>query len=131
MRAGDVDVDLPVVSAALHRAQAADGVHQQQSRSGGHQFAEGGKVVSHAGTRFAQRRQNRGGVGMVRQRLGELLRLDRLAVGIDDVHRFHFEGFRDVAEALAKAPGDQADGLALRRKRVDDGRFQPAGARAG
>ncbi len=131
LRAGHVDVDVPFVGAAFHRAEAADGVHQQQDRGGGHQFAEGGEIVSYAGAGFAQRGENRGGVGMIREGFGQLFRLHSLAVGNGDIDRLDIEGFADVAEALAEPARDQADGFALGRQGVDDGGFERPGTGAG
>src|ERR1051325_8661833 len=81
LRAGAVDVDVPIIRPALHCAQAADGIDQEQRRRLGDDAAERGDVVADAGRGLAQGRADGGRVGMIGERLFELGRLDRVAVG--------------------------------------------------
>src|SRR5579875_2896257 len=48
LRSGDAYIDVPIVSAALGDAQAADAIDKKERIGPRHQFAEGTNVVTHA-----------------------------------------------------------------------------------
>ena len=70
---------------------------------GADQPAEGGDVVADAGRGFAERAADGDGVGMLGQRLGELLRPHRLALRGGDADRLGAEGLARCCASVRRS----------------------------
>ena len=131
LTAGHQRVDAPCVHLLLEHADRSDPIDDEHHVAALRDLADCGNRMYRAGRGFAGLHENRARLGMLLERVLDLLGAHRATPFDFDLMRHHPESGEHLAPSLAELAAIDEDGVLAGREQVDDRRLHRAGAGRG